>query len=155
MSTPFLLQDALVCELKEAFKDYTLNGLEGEPVHINVYPQSLPAKSEEDDLEHFPYILVRVLDGGTLSYDSGSTCKVGLFIGVYDEDTNYQGYKDVMNIIQKIQYHFMTQSIIGGKYVFQYPFDWAISSEDVYPYFFGGIETNWLYPTIVQGGAWD
>lgn len=150
MSTPLLLQDAIEKELKDLFTDFELNGIEGEVAKLNIYPQFLPAKSGEDDLEHFPYLIVRLFDGGTLSEDDPATCKVGLFVGIYDEDTNYQGYKDVLNILSKIEQHFFKKRVIDSRYVIQYPYDWSLHDEHTYPYYFGGAQTTWMLPGIRQ-----
>lgn len=150
MATPFLLQDAIVCELQELFTDFELNGLDGKKAKLNIYPQFLPAKSSEDDLEHFPYIIVRVLDGGILSKEDSATCNIGLYVGIYDEDTNHQGYKDVLNVLSRIERHFLARRFIDGGYVLSLPFDWSVYDEDIYPYYFGGVQMRWSLPAIQQ-----
>ncbi|EJW19147.1 hypothetical protein M5X00_17500 [Paenibacillus alvei] len=150
MATPYLLQDAIVRELQELFKDFELKGLDGDQAKLNIYPQFLPAKSSEDDLEHFPYIIVRILDGGTLSEEDAATCTIGLYIGIFDEDTNHQGYKDVLNILSRMEQHFLAKRIIDDRYVISLPFDWSVYDEDIYPYYFGGAQTKWSLPAIKQ-----
>lgn len=144
---PSLLQDKLVEEISILFDGFKLKNAEGEKVSINVYPQFLPAKTGKKDKSHFPYILVIILDGDIKETES-NTCRVLFMAGTYDDDTNHQGYKDVLNVMQKIYNYLARNRIIDKKYELKYPIDWQLSDEDTYPYYFGAIETNWTVGKI-------
>lgn len=150
MPTPFLLQDALIKELKDLFSDYKFKNSAGEPVKLKIYPQSLPGKTRKDDPKHFPYIIVRVLDGETTSETDAATCKIALIVGVRDEDPQYQGYKDVLNILSDLEQHLFSKRVIDDRYVIQHPYDWTLHSEDTYPVYYGGAQTTWMLPGIRQ-----
>lgn len=150
MSTPFILQEALVDEIKALFAGTTFNNADGEDVPLNVYPQRLPAKKTENDDEHFPYCIVRVNGGGTVSEDESPSCKALIFFGLIDEDPNYQGYKDIMNALRKLETHLFSKRIIGRQFSIEYPYDWAVYEEDTFPYYFGGAETNWTLPAVLM-----
>lgn len=139
---PSLLQDKLVEEINTLFSGFKLKNAEGEKVSINVYPQFLPAKTGQKDKNHFPYILVILLDGD-IKKTEANICRVLIMVGIYDDDTNHQGYKDVLNVMQKIYNYLARKRIIDKKYELKYPIDWKLSDEDTYPYYFGAIETNW------------
>jgi hypothetical protein len=149
MSTPSLLQDALVDEIKELFDGYELQNVKGARVPLNVYPQFLPAKQSEDDEQHFPYVIVRIADGNTPSEEDPALCKVTLIIGVYDTDDKYQGYRDVLNILRRLETHFFQKRIIDNRFAIQHPFNWAVHDEDTYPFYFGAAETNWTLPSVL------
>mgnify|MGYP001430203303 CR=1 FL=1 len=150
MSTPYLLQDALIDEIKALFVGFETENARGEPAPLNVYPQRLPDKQEEDDSEHFPYIIVRVMDGGTAGEDEAATCKIGLIVGVYDESSDQQGHRTVLNILRRIETHFFTKRFVDRKYQIVYPYDWTLYEDDTAPFYFGGAETNWLLPAVRQ-----
>jgi hypothetical protein len=138
---PTLLQDFLVEDLKTL--GFNGKNAEGNLVSFNVYPQYLPAKKGKKDADHFPYVTVIIEDGEDPNEVDPSTCRILLMFGVYDLDENYQGYKDILNVLQKTYEHLMETKIFAEKYSIEYPVNWRIHDEDTYPYFFGAIETNW------------
>lgn len=140
---PTQLQDFLVEELKRLFEGFHLKNLEGEQVPFNIYPQFLPAKKGKRDKDHFPYILVALQDGEDPSQMEPNTCHVIIMLGVYDNDESYQGYKDTLNALQKTYHHLMSNQIFENQFSINYPIKWRVNEEDVYPYFFGGLETTW------------
>lgn len=151
--TPTILQDCLTSDFKEQLQDILLKNAKGELVKLNVYLQNLPAKKEQKDSDHFPYVVIRVMDGETQeNQDQGdeSTCQICFIIGVYDDNDNYQGYKDVMNIIEKIKQRLFTKKYYNNQFELIKPFKWTIYDEDTYPYYFGGIETHWKMSEIFQ-----
>ncbi len=151
MSTPFFLQEALVDEIKALFAGFETENAAGELAPLNVYPQSLPEKEDEDDSAHFPYIVVRILDGGIDNEDEGASCRIVFVAGIYDSNPNYQGNKTILNILQKMQTHFFKKRIIAEKFKIEYPFKWQIyDEEDLHPYYFGGAETNWTLPGVQE-----
>lgn len=151
MSTPYLLQDALVAELEAFFAGFETLNAGGEPAPMNIYPQTLPAKMEEDDSEHFPYIIVRVVDGGSQSEGEPDTCRAILLVGVYDEQHDRQGNKIVLNVLQRIRTHLLSKRIVNKQFRIDYPCEWSVyDDEDLHPYYFGAVETNWTLPAIQQ-----
>jgi len=148
--TPTILQDVLIADFKEQLNDFLLKNAKSERVNLNIYPQNLPAKKGQKDSDHFPYLIIRIMDGETQE-DQGldkATCKVAFIISIYDDDDNYQGYKDVMNIIEKIIQRLKTKKLYNKQFELISPLKWLVHDEDTFPYFFGGIETNWNMPNI-------
>lgn len=151
MATPYLLQKALVEEIKVLFAGYETENAAGKLVPLNVYPQSLPEKTDEEDSAHFPYVVVRIVDGGIPSEEVAASCRMVIVTGIYDDNPDYQGNKTVLNILQRIQTHLLAKRIIDGKFAIQYPYNWQIyDDEDLHPYYFGGAETNWTLPAVQQ-----
>ncbi|AKL95013.1 hypothetical protein CACET_c15640 [Clostridium aceticum] len=142
------LQDCLIKELQDILGGMLFKNSRDERVPINIYSQYLPAKEDEDDEQHYPYIIARVLDGDDSEENQPASCKIMLIIGLYDEDDRYQGYKDVMNVIEKIRQFLLKKRMVAGQFILEYPLQWAVNEEDVYPFYFGGIETNWTLPGI-------
>lgn len=146
--TPTILQDNLVADFKQELSGVLLKNEKGELVNLNIYPQNLPAKKGKNDINHFPYVVIRAMEGEDSAEDGDNTCKVGFIIGTYDDADNYQGYKEVMNLIEKIRHRLYTKRVYNNQFTLDYPFKWLIHDEDTYPYYFGGIETHWTIPKI-------
>lgn len=146
--TEYNLQDALVSELKELFSEFRLKNAKGEDVSLNIYPQHLPDKNGSKTSEYFPYILVVFDSCEEKEEDEARETKIVLVIGVVDIDDNYQGYKELMNVKEKIYQHLMTKRVLDNKYKITYPIKWELPEEDFSPFYFIGIETNWEIPKV-------
>ena len=148
--TPTKLQDSLVEDFKQQLAGFLLKNAKGDRVNLNIYPQNLPAKKGQKDSEHFPYLVVRVMEGENQDdqEEEKNTCKIAFIIGAYDDDDSYQGYKDVMNVIEKIMQRLKTKKFYSNQFELTLPLKWLIHDEDTYPYYFGGIETHWNIPNI-------
>lgn len=146
--TPSVLQDSLVADFKEQLSDILLKNAKGDLVSLNIYPQNLPAKKSQKDTDHYPYIIIRVMEGEDQDIEHEDTCKIGFIIGTFDDADNYQGYKDVMNLIEKVKHRLFTKQYYEKQFKIDYPFKWLIHDDDTYPYYFGGIESNWDMPKI-------
>lgn len=151
MATPFLLQEALVKEIRALFACARFKNTKGEEVELNVFSQFLPAKRAGQDTDHFPYAIVRVQEGNIPSVTDAEACNVMVFFGLWDDSLDYQGYKDVLNAITRLKIHLFSKRIIDRRYRIEYPFDWAIDQDDSnHPYYFGGAQTTWVLPQVQQ-----
>ncbi len=151
--TSFLLQDDLIEELKSIFKGFLLkkplldSQINPKISELNIFSQNLPLHeddNEEDD--PYPYIIVKI-DSGNMKGDSAHDVRVRLVIGIFDDNINRNGHKDILNVIQKIYERFSKDPVLAGKYVMkennENPFSWALQEDDTYPYYFGAIEMTW------------
>lgn len=145
---PTLLQDVLVEEIKALFNGFLLKNVEDKLSEINVHSQYLPYKTNIDDEEHFPYIIVRMMNGE--EDEEEAECKIVFVIGVYDESEDNQGFKDVLNIIEKIRQHIFKKQIFANQFICKYPLKWGVNEEDVSPFYFGGIESSWSIAKITM-----
>jgi hypothetical protein len=85
-------------------------------------------------------------------YDK-ATAEVLIIAGVYDENQNYQGYKDVMNILEGIRQALLREHILDERFVLDWPLEVMPSddySEERYPYYYGAILSNWRMPVMLQ-----
>lgn len=167
--TPTFLQDALQTELQTLFDGLRLEDPYGKRVPVNVYKQFLPvpvAKEIPDtvtdmELEEgiyntesvtvpFPYIIVRLEDGIVSKIDREQTVHVNLLFGVIDRNPDNQGYKDVLNLIQRIMERFEKNPGLAGTYACLHPIEWVLQEEGSYPYFFGGMAMTFETAPIVR-----
>lgn len=139
MTTPIILQDALVEEIKRLFKDYLYKQPgTNERVPINVFPQNIPVPESDDEDDPIPYIIVRVNKGNDEgTRDSNHTVKILFIIGIWDDARDAQGHRDVLNIIHKVYARFKITPNLNNIAVCTGGFDWALQEDGYYPYFFG------------------
>lgn len=166
------LQDDLVEELKEIFKDFRLKNPMGELSEINVFPQELPVpapatppeESEADPMlleeglagetdpvgaeDPYPYAIVRIEDGEIRTIDGEQTITLLIILGAYDNSLKNQGHKDILNMIQKIYERFAKNAILAGKYECLHPMQWSLQEEGSYPYFIGGMALSFSVAAI-------
>lgn len=147
--TPLELQDELVSELQRIFKDFRLKTLGGDRVPIKVFPQDIPVLETDEDEGPIPYIIVRLNTGSDPgAKDSNNSVKLVIIIGVYDSDADQQGYRDAMNIVQKIYERFHKDPNLNGKAVYSGEFNWAMQEDGYYPYFFAACSVVFHIPAI-------
>ncbi|CAM4111205.1 hypothetical protein [Mesobacillus thioparans] len=146
---PVELQRLLHERVKNLFSDHLFKNSKNEDVHINIFKQHLPPKKTKDD-EPYPYIIIKLIEGEQLEEENPFQSQIMFVIGLYAEEDPYQGYLDVTMIIQKIFNDLKTNPVVGSNFELQYPVKWALHDEDVYPYYFGGIETTWSTPSIIR-----
>lgn len=161
------LQDDLAEELKRIFTGFQLKApATGELTDVHVYKQNLPipapvTPSDEDldpsvieeglgltDAENaedpYPYALVRVTEGKIEKIDGEQAVEVFLLFGVFDDDLENQGHKDILNMIQKVYERFSKNAILAARYECVMPINWALQEEESYPYYIGGMTLNFV-----------
>ena len=129
-------------EINLLFNEWKFKDENGDFQKFSVFEQALPAREGEDDPEPFPYIVVRVEDGGTTSPT----------IGIFDESLENQGHKDILNVIDRIRQRFERNQLLKKKYMRlqseEHPIHWAMPDDDTYPFFFGALEMFFAIPKI-------
>lgn len=147
--TPLDLQDELVVELKRLFSDYLYKNPAGERVPINVYKQNIPVNETDDETDPIPYIIVRLNNGrDDGKKDSFNTVKLVVIIATFDDALDSQGYRDVLNIIQKIYQRFQTNPNLNGKAAYSGEFNWVLQDDNYYPYAFGACSLEFCIAAI-------
>lgn len=147
---PLELQDELEKRLEKLFKHTRLKNLKGELVPINIFTQHLPAKSKTQEVSDYPYVLIRLAEGSELDEEDPQSAKVLFIAGVVDRESNHQGYRDAVSLIQRIYQDVKKYPIVKKRFELQYPINWAYHDEDTEPYFFAGLETNWGVPKVMR-----
>jgi hypothetical protein len=106
------------------------------------YRQQLPRLVQDDDDadQFFPYYIVRLETGHTLSDNEPWDVTVDILLGIFDDDTENDGHIYISEMIQRITDYFVAYPLLDHKYRALQDMDFALQDEDTYPYFFGGIE---------------
>ena len=141
---PLRLQDDLIAELKEILKDELFNNESYAPedenskeyIPLNIFAQNLPLESSrEEENSLFPYMVVK-LDNGVISdYASAHEVKIVIVLGIFDEEKDAQGHRDVLHIINMIYERFAKKPMLNNQYMAKLSFNWALQDEDTHPYY--------------------
>jgi len=155
------LQNDLADEIKEICSDMLFKDPGGELEHIRTFCQSLPKREQtvkgekdvkpgdllqeepEDEQDPYPYCVVRAESGNVMM--GGQRVKVILIIGIFNDDTQNNGHREIINVISKITERFVKDPILKGRYRLDLEagLSWILDDEDRFPYFAGGIEMTW------------
>lgn len=136
------LQDAIKTKLEDIFKNFAVGRNGGK--QIAVYRQELPLLTGGEDEEAlFPYIIVRLLEGGKEDETAPHTVRVILVVGIYDDNSDRQGHHDLLNVMHKVEMGLFKTRVLEGKYELVFPFKWVLQDKSLWPFFYGAMETNW------------
>ena len=137
------LLDAIAEETAEALKGLSLRSAKENQRPINIYTQNLPLKEEKGDEKIYPYVCVGFDSSGIEDPCEGKELADIYFVaGIIDREKDCQGYRDVLQVIERIKQHFFRKGIIQGAFRLAYPVRTALQQEDTFPYFIGGIEAK-------------
>jgi len=145
------LQEKLIKRVGKVLENLELPTVSGERRKIKIYSQDLDIPDDEDediDIETAtaPYVIVRITDGFQESWDSALQVNVVFIICIYAKDTNKEGTKDVMTIINKLYQSFAERPNID-EFEVEPPLEWTLQTDvDTYPYFFGAVSIGFNCP---------
>ena len=165
------LIDALVAFLKKIFADYQLPAKSGLLQNVQVFAQYMPQPEavevntdDEDETEetdtteplgytatdiesNFPCVIVKfeectIKEEGSID---AVRINVSFLVGTYDESADCQGYRDVLNIIDKIEQEILElpARVLNQRYRLEMPLKDYLPPEQPYPIYLGVIETVW------------
>lgn len=123
---------------------------EPEWVPMNVFSQNIPVpESGDDEWDPVPYIQVRLIKGSDANVsESKYIIKVTVIMGIWDDDKNAQGHRELLNIINLVYERFAKNPCLDNKYVYEGGFEWDIQEDGYYPYYFGAFNMNFAIPAI-------
>ena len=153
--TQEFLQDAVVEDLRELFKDYHLENSMGVRRRVHIFPQDVPIRQGDDDgtepeAPPEPYVIVRLHGGSLPAQDERQIVKVILVICVFDQDPNRQGYRDALHIVNAIMTHYGENGIVANRYEVLHPIEWTPQEEDTHPYYFVAVAFDMNAPAIFK-----
>lgn len=116
---------------------------------LRIFAQDVPINETDDDFDPAPYIIVRAKSGdddGTA--DGVNTVQIILIIAIWDDNNDSQGYRDVLDIIQKIYIRFHKEPMLNNQFMYAGNFHWMLQEDNYWPYFFGACTLNFNIPSI-------
>lgn len=113
-------------------------------VHIGWIPPKLPENMNlQDQVQDIPCIVVGMDDG----QDDGSDASLSIRLSfvTFSSGTikdnklhpNFDGYKDLVNLITLTRMQLAEATVIGGTTVLQHPLKWGMYQDQPYPYWHG------------------
>lgn len=161
--TPLALQEFLVTEISALLEGFQLKNEAGELSNISVLSQYSPVNDTGQVVPKFPFVRVILKFAKDPSELEPYRCVVLFVAGVYDNHLDCQGYRDAINVLQKIYDHLMRKRVFDQKYEVGYPVHWLLTDdmwkltedrwltderwrltdESSYPYFYVGLKTVW------------
>ena len=145
------MQEKLIKRVGKVLGNLELPTVSGERRKIKIYSQDLNIPDDEDedsDIETAtaPYVIVRITDGFQETWDSALQVNVVFIICIYSKDTDKDGTKDVMTIINKLYQSFAENPNID-EFEAEPPIEWTLQTDvDTYPYFFGAVSIGFNCP---------
>ena len=165
--TPFFLKPDEVPEwMKEredVMRDINLHRMAAPTVfrqYLPIRSTHSPAPPSEDgedegwqDEDPFPYLVVKLDGGGVESATSMNTVDVVVLVGIFDDNPKNEGHIAVMQIIERIMFHFAERPVLGP---FSYAdrFDWELLERDGFPYYYGACAFSFYIPSP-QNILWE
>lgn len=149
--TADILQKKLIKRVGKVLANLELPTVSGERRKIKIYSQDLNIPDDEDedtDIETAtaPYVIVRITGGFQESWDSALQVNVVFIICIYAKDTDKDGTKDVITIINKLYQSFAERPNID-EFEVEPPIEWTLQTDvDTYPYFFGAVSIGFNCP---------
>lgn len=165
MFTAYFLQEVLVKELEKIFKDDRFPTRNGERSKITIYEQYLPildTKDTEDTQEELesglleedwfdkidvPYIQVILAGGKASTVNEEGHASVLLYLCAFDESEMRDGYKYLLNMMQKIQERFQKNSRMDNYYC-EKEIQWELAETDDHPFYFGAMSMDFRLEPI-------
>lgn len=147
--TPEMLQDALCEEIKRILSGRTYLTPAGKHVPMNVFPQSIPLIETDEEEDPFPYAIVRMSDGADDNvYDSKYIVEMVVIVGIYSEDKQAQGHRELLNVFNLVYERFKKNPSLDNQFVYDGGYRWTIQEDDYFPYYFGAFKMNFAIPAI-------
>ena len=150
--TPLELQNALKKRVEEATNMLLLGSAEGQQKVLQVFEQHLPTKqksqSRNPESTFYPCVIVYLDEGDHPGGEDPDKVKVYFVIGIYDDESDNQGYKDAMNVKEKIIQNLIRNPFIEGRFEFQKGYKWKYDDESNAPYYFVWIEAFFSIPRM-------
>lgn len=116
---------------------------------LRIFAQDVPINETGDDFDPAPYVIVRLKSGDDDgSADGVNVVQVIFIICIWDEDNDSQGYRDVLDIIQKIYVRFHKEPMLNNQFMYAGNYHWALQEDNYWPYFFGACTLNFNIPSI-------
>lgn len=152
------LQDAIIERMREmfvgrSFKKPLYDGSVGEGEML-IFPQSLPARQSEEDIQ-FPFVIVKLMHGKKEKSDTQARTRIGFIIGLYDDAPDNQGYRDLAKVMNEIVGSLEQYPILGDMYELSYPLEASVYEEDTAPQWLGAIDTYWDVPNMIRKDVED
>lgn len=153
--TPLELTKELRDELERLYGNMKLPDSAGNFKPPAVYLNELPfvessCESLPDEYATPPYIIVRTTSwSGGFAGDPRNVDVVVIF-AVYCSERSRDGCTAILNMFERLYLRFGENRCLGNFEISDDGMNCALTDEDTYPYFFGGVSMKFLAPSVVR-----
>ena len=167
-----VLIDDLVSRMKKVFAGYTLLNKAGVLQEVRVFGQYVPQPQgltfsdkanaglknygSSDYEMNFPCVVVRLgemTDNEERSLTQ-SNVNVTLLMGIYDDGEECQGYRDVLNMQEKVRVDLLEHRVLAGKHLLLMPVKSRLLDAETWPVYFGEMDLVYQTGRPMQGYGW-
>lgn len=144
--------DALAEAIKEVTRDLSMPDTTGGSGAPDVYNGFVPKKRRGETDPRMPFIVVRIEEGSDSQPENGAyntTMQAMIIIGCKRE-TDEEGYRDVVTIVEKIRRRLLSAPVFGGRYRAERPLEWRISDDETWPNWYGVMTIPVVIPQPVE-----
>jgi hypothetical protein len=156
--TIFELEDALVefitantSEMRFRSNEQTTE-LAQPRVYSGYVPRDEVGAINAGDISTYPAIIVSAQGGTQEELDGFDSVTVTLTVGCFDDSLDQQGYRDCVNLVQRLKDRFCEAGIIRERFPLYAPITWRLNprggagATNVYPYFFAEMTVGFGLP---------
>lgn len=166
-----LLQD-LTDRLRLLFEGYSLPNKSGTLQEVQVFRQYLPQPEgltftdrergglknygASDFDSNFPCVIVKLLEQTDREErgNDGTTVKVAILTGIYDESRECQGYIDILNLQERIREYLLEYRLLGERYLLVMPLVSKLIESESWPVYWGEQTMTYIAARPVMGMDW-
>ena len=155
--TTLLLIDALCARLKQLFTGYSLLNKLGVLQEVKIFAQYTPQPAgisinspnagltnyaNEDYENNFPCIVVKLVESidDEENRINQSTARVKFLTGIYDDKPECQGWRDILNIHERIREDFYVNRVTAERYRLNMPVKAKLYDVETWPVYFGEMD---------------
>lgn len=138
-----------VCErLRTLLAGFALRNPAGETFAptLKVYPHNVPVPDSADEdrsEDDAPYIVVRAASGSRGRSFSDQSTTITIVALTWDDRPDLAGEADLLNMIDLIAWEFGQRPNVGA-WRADGAMDWALGTDDIWPYFAGAITIRFI-----------
>ena len=161
------LLDTLSARLEDLFDGYTLLNKAKVLQQVKVFKQYLPQSSgmtightkglggysDSDYESNFPCIIVKYIDHTDKEERriDQSLTNIKLLYGIYDDASECQGYRDILNMIDMTRTALLQERIIGSKFLLNMPLKTRLLEAESWPVYFGEMDAVFTTGRAIMG----
>ena len=160
--TELELIDALAAKLEEIFEGITIKGKDDVLRPVRVFKQYIPqgagltgvsGYADSDYESNFPCVIVKYLehtDKEENRFDQSMT-SIKLIYGVYDNEAECQGYRDILNMIDRTRLNLLHERTLAKRFMLAMPLKTRLLEADTFPVYFGEMDLYYITGRPVMG----
>ena len=121
-------------------------------VYSGYVPRDEVGAINAGDISTYPAIIVSAQAGNQAELDGYDEVTVAIVVGCYDGSLDQQGYRDCVNLVQRLKDRFCEVNIIRERFPVFPPITWRLNprggagATNVYPYFFAEMSVAFGLP---------